>query len=71
MWLHYLVFDPENKIMAQTQLVSRLHFHSPRSARLSKRQTLKDIKDRLYREALSRSTLICLLTSDDSLLGRV
>lgn len=58
-WLHYLVFDPENKIMAQAQL------GFPGSP--SQQQTVKNIKDSLYKEALSRS-MICLLTSDVSWL---
>lgn len=44
-WLHYLVFDPGNNIMARTQSVSRQRFHGPRGAGLSKRQAVKDIKD--------------------------
>lgn len=52
--------DLESKVMAQTQLVSTWCL---------KGQTLNDIKDSVYRESLSRSPLICLPTSDDSLLG--
>lgn len=65
-WLHYLIFDPE-----KTQLVSRQRFNGSYGAGLSKRQKVKENKHRLCKEALSRSTLICLLISDDSLLSWV